>query len=68
MATSPPADDTAPPLTLGDPAVQTCPFPAYARLREEAPVYLDHHHLLAFARVLWLARQESFLRPACVTA
>jgi len=29
------------PISMADPAVSACPFPAYAQLREEAPVYLD---------------------------
>ena len=29
------------PISFGDPAVQQCPFAAYDRLREEAPVYRD---------------------------
>jgi cytochrome P450 len=28
-------------ISMADPAVSACPFPAYAQLREEAPVYLD---------------------------
>ena len=28
-------------LTFLDPAVQECPFPAYALLQEEAPVFFD---------------------------
>ena len=29
------------PISVADPAVIKCPYPAYAKLREEAPVYLD---------------------------
>jgi cytochrome P450 len=30
-----------PHISFADPAVLACPFPAYKRLREEAPIYLD---------------------------
>jgi cytochrome P450 len=30
-----------PPLTLGDPQVQACPFPTYDRMRAKSPVYFD---------------------------
>ncbi len=34
-------DNTAQPVSFADPAVQLCPFAAYDRLREGAPVYKD---------------------------
>ena len=39
--TNPPSSAAEAPISFADPAVHRCPFAAYDRLREEAPVYRD---------------------------
>ena len=41
MSQSTPQSSSCPHLTFTDPEVLSCPFPTYAKLQEEAPVYLD---------------------------